>query len=517
MNKILKEKITEAFGSVLPITIIVLVTSVILTPIPSGTILLFIGGAALLVLGMGFFSLGAEMAMIPMGEGIGVQLSKSKKLVLIIIVAFMMGVIITIAEPDLIVLAQQVSASIEFWHLILTVAAGVGLLLVISVLRTLFKIRLSILFIVLYAISFTLAFFTNKDLIPLAFESGAVATGPIVVPFILAIGLGLASVRSDKNSMDDSFGLVTLVLTGPVIAMLILGIFYESSGIVIETMPIVEAATSRDVVKFFAIELPVQFMEVSLAMGCILFCFIIFQIVSRRFHKHQLGRIAIGFFYTLLGLVFFLTGVNVGFIPVGQLLGSELAVSSYNWILIPLGALIGYFIVAAEPAVYVLNKQVEQISSGAITAKMMNQGLAIGIASAVALTMIRILYGIPLLWILIPGYAFALILTFFVPKIFTAIAFDSGAVCTGPMSATFLLPLVMGVAEGVGRNLMNYAIGIVAIVAMTPAIVIQIMGLIYQYKINKAETLAGLTTEITGTAASMDINWSGITVYPGKK
>ena len=511
MNKVLKEKIVEAFSSVLPITVIVLVISVILTPIPSETVLLFIAGAGLLILGMGFFSLGADMAMIPMGEGIGVQFSKSSKLVLIIIVSFVMGVIITIAEPDLIVLAEQVSNSIRFWDLVLTVAAGVGIMLVIAVLKTLFKIRLSLLLIILQAICFSLVLFANDSFIPLSFESGAIATGPIVVPFILAIGIGLASIRSDKGSLGDSFGLVALVLIGPVVAMLLLGIFSESSEVAI-TLSVLEegeAATSRAVVALFANELPRQFIEVSRSLGCILLCFIVFQIVSRRYQKTQLIRIGIGFLYTLLGLVFFLTGVNVGFIPVGQLLGHELASSPYNWIIIPLGALIGYFIVAAEPAVHVLNKQVEQISSGAITARMMKLGLSIGIALAMALTMTRILLEISLLWILIPGYIFALTLTFFVPKIFTAIAFDSGAVCTGPMSATFLLPLALGVADGLFTDPMLYAIGVVAILAMTPSIVIQIMGLMYQIKINKAAALAKMYDPL-------DINWGAITVFKEK-
>ena len=521
MNKILYEKIKESFSSVLPITIIVLITSAVFAPLPSGTVLMFLSGAALLVLGMGFFSLGAEMAMIPMGEGIGVQLTKSSKLALIIIVSFVMGVIITIAEPDLIVLAEQVAKNIRFWDLILTVAAGVGILLVIAVLRTLFKIKLSLLFMIIYGISFVLAAFLigfkDNSFIPIAFEAGAVATGPILVPFILAIGVGLASVRSDKDSLDDSFGLVALVLSGPVLAMLVLGFFYETSGIEIGIAPIdpiAATADSRQIFRFFAQELPKQLVDVSVAMGCIMLCFLVFQIISRRYHRHQLVRIGIGFLYTLLGLMFFLTGVNVGFIPVGQLLGSALASSSFNWILIPLGALIGYYIVAAEPAVHVLNKQVEEISSGAITAKMMNRGLAIGIASALALTMTRILFGIPLLWILIPGYIFALVLTFFVPKIFTAIAFDSGAVCTGPMSATFLLPLVMGVADGLGKNLMHFAIGIVAIVAMTPAIVIQIMGLVYQVRINKVSVLAEQHEVILSAAtAGKAIDWGKITVY----
>ena len=494
MNKVLREKIKEAFTSVLPITVIVLVAGVVLVPMSTGTVLLFLAGASLLIVGMGFFTLGVDMAMIPMGEGIGVQFTKSSNLVLILSVSFVMGIIITIAEPDLIVLAQQVSASIPFWYLVLTVAAGVGVFLVIAVLRTLFKIQLSVLFLVFYATSFALSYFSPGFFIPVAFEAGAVVTGPIVVPFILAIGLGLASVRGDKDSLDDSFGLVTLVLIGPIIAMFILGIFYEPPGIEIETMVIQEAATFRDVVKFFAMELPNQLKDVSLAMGSILACFLVFQLVSRRFHKHQLGRMAVGFLYTLIGLVFFLTGVNVGFIPVGQLLGSQLASSPFKWILIPLGTLIGYFLVAAEPAVHVLNKQVEEVSSGAITAKMMNKGLAIGMASALAITMTRILLGIPIMWILVPGYLLSLTLTFFVPRIFTAIAFDSGAVCTGPMSATFLLPLAMGVAQGTGRDMMLYAIGIVSLVAMTPPVVIQIMGLLYSLEHKKA-----IRTEIEKT------------------
>ena len=505
MNSVLKEKIMEAFASVLPITLIVLVISVVLTPLPTGTILLFLAGAALLIIGMGFFTLGVDMSMIPMGEGIGVHLTKSTKLFLIIFISFVMGVMVTVAEPNLIVLAHQVSASIKFWDLVLTVAAGVGILLIIAVLRTLFRIRLSFLFIILYAICFTLTRFTSHALIPLSFESGSIATGPIVVPFILAVGLGLASVRSDKDSLDDSFGLVALVLIGPVLAMLILGMFYDPGGIEMGTMPIPQVDTSRDVVALFALELPNQFKDISMAMLSILLCFIVFQISSRRYNRSQLARIIVGFLYTLLGLVFFLTGVNIGFIPVGQLLGFELAISPFRWVLIPLGALIGYFIVSAEPAVHVLNKQVEQISSGAITEKMMYRGLSIGIAAALALTMTRILLGIELLYILVPGYALALLLTLFVPRIFTAIAFDSGAVCTGPMSAAFLLPLVLGVAEGSGRNLMDYAIGIVTIVAMTPAIVIQIMGLKYQLNLNRIAARAKSQDELV-------TDWGAVTL-----
>ncbi|MDR1869548.1 MAG: DUF1538 domain-containing protein [Treponema sp.] len=512
MNKILKEKIMEAFSSVLPITVIVLIASVVLTPIPSGTVLMFLAGAALLVVGMGFFTLGADMAMMPLGEGIGIQLTKSSKLGLILIVSFVMGVTITIAEPDLHVLAKKVSSSIPFWYMILTVAAGVGLFLVISVIRPLLKIRLSTLLIIFYIITFGVAYFAPNTFIPVAFDSGGVTTGPITVPFILAMGIGVVSIRSDKDSQDDSFGLVALCSVGPILAVLLMGIFYNPDSVEIETYVTYDAANSRDVVRNFAVELPVFFKEIFIALSAIVIFFIIFQFFSRRFHRHQIGRIIIGFLYTLIGLELFLTGVNVGFIPVGELLGSQLASTSYNWILIPLGVLIGYFIVAAEPAVHVLNKQVEEISSGAITVKMMNRGLSVGMAGALAITMARILLHIPIMYILIPGYIIALTLTFFVPKIFTGIAFDSGGVCSGPMCTTFLLPFAMGACEGVKGNLMVEAFGIVAMVAMTPLIVIQLMGLIYKLRTREAADMTKQQTEVI-TAANININWGKITVF----
>ncbi|MFP3091469.1 DUF1538 domain-containing protein [Treponema sp. TIM-1] len=495
MNKILKAKIMEAFSSVLPITAIVLIASVFLVPVPAGTILMFLVGASLLIIGMGFFTLGADMAMMPIGEGIGIQLTRSSNLFLVLLVSFIMGLIITIAEPDLQVLALQVP-SIPPLALILTVAVGVGLFLVIAVLRTFLKIRLSVLLIIFYLIVFAVAFLAPNNFIPVAFDSGGVTTGPITVPFILAMGVGVAAVRSDKDSQNDSFGLVSLCSVGPILSVLILGIFFKPTGADIEShvVPLIE--TSQDVVKTFALEMPHYLVDVLYAMAALVIFFVIFQFISRRFKKHQLARIAVGFFYTLLGLVVFLTGVNVGFIPVGQLLGSELAASPLKWILVPLSMVIGYFIVAAEPAVHVLTKQVEEISSGSISQKNMNRGLSIGMASALAITMIRILTGISIMWILIPGYAVALILTFFVPRIFTGIAFDSGGVCSGPMTSTFLLPLAMGTCEGIGGDLMTDAFGIVAMVAMAPLLVIQFMGLMYgrKLKVSAQKTEAVLET-----------------------
>lgn len=505
MNQKLKEKIQEAFASVLPITAIVLILSTLMVPISIGTIVMFIAGASLLIIGMGFFSLGADMAMIPIGEATGIQLTKTKKLLLSVILCFTMGFIITIAEPDLQVLARQVPA-IPNNVLILTIAAGVGVFLVIALLRVLFRVNLSLLLIIFYLIMFVLSIFVPNNFIAVAFDSGGVTTGPITVPFILAMGTGLASIRSDKDSQDDSFGFVALCSIGPILAVMLLGISYNPSDAEYGQVVIPAVETMQDVVKQFTVELPVYTKEVSLAMLPICAFFAIFQLVSRKFNKHQLGRIGIGVVYTLIGLVLFLTGVNVGFIPVGSLLGGQLADSAFKWFLIPIGMLIGYFIVAAEPAIHVLNKQVEEVSGGAIPSKAMNLCLSLGVATSVGIAMIRVLTSISIYWFLIPGYVIAIALTFYVPKIFTGIAFDSGGVASGPMTTTFLLPFAMGACETLDGNVLTDAFGIVAMVAMTPLIAIQVMGLIYKKK------MAEMATE-----SSSDDNFTEFINYDGEE
>jgi hypothetical protein len=501
VNKILKEKIMEAFASVLPISVIVLIASVFLVPMPTGTILTFLVGSALLIVGMGFFTMGADMAMMPMGEGIGIQITKTGSLAIALAVSFIMGLVITIAEPDLQVLSRQVP-SIDKWVLVITVGLGVGFFLAVAILRIFIKIRLSVMLFIFYIAVFVLVFFAPSKFIPVAFDSGGVTTGPITVPFILSLGVGVASLRTDKHSQDDSFGLVALCSVGPILAVLLLGILFNPQGVEVEAHMVPEVVTSRDVVEIFAFEFPNYAAEVFKAIAAILVFFFIFQLICRRYKRHRLGRIIIGFVYTFIGLVVFLTGVNVGFIPVGQFLGLKLAESSFRWILIPLGMLFGYFIVEAEPAVHVLNKQVEEISSGAISQHVMQRSLAVGMASALGLSMFRILFNIPILWILIPGYIIALTLTFFVPPIFTGIAFDSGGVCSGPMTSTFLLPLAMGTAQGSGMSLMENAFGIVAFVAMAPLVVIQIVGLVYRSKLNISDMAA--SEELEALASAQD-------------
>lgn len=482
----LKTKIREAISSVLPITLIVFFLGVTIIPVPVGTITLFLAGAVLLVVGMGFFSLGADVAMMPMGEGVGGYFAKpGKSVAAVAFISFVLGVIITVAEPDLQVLAHQVPA-IPDAVLILTIALGVGFFSVVAVLRTAFNLNLSYLLLLFYVVVFALSFYVSKDFIPMAFDSGGVTTGPITVPFIMAFGVGLAAMRGDRDSQDNSFGFVALCSIGPILSVLLLGIGYQPSSADYVTAAVPEVMTTKDVAAQFMAGFPVYLSEVSRALLPILLFLTVFQMITRRYNKRQTVKIFVGFIYTFLGLVLFLTGVNVGFMPVGYFIGEQMARSPYKWGLIPLGMVIGYFIVEAEPAIHVLNKQVETVTQGAISQKSMQICLSVGVAVSLALGMIRVLTGISIMWLLVPGYAIAIALAFSVPKIFTGIAFDSGGVASGPMAATFVLPFAIGASEALGGSIMTDAFGIVAMVAMTPLITIQILGLFYKLRMRAA-------------------------------
>ena len=478
MNEKLKEKIRESLSSVLPITMIVLVLSITLVPMEISTLVLFLTGAVLLIVGMGFFQLGAEMAMTPLGQGVGGKLVKFKSVWTMALVCFLMGAIITISEPDLQVLANQVAA-IPNMVLIWTVAAGVGIFTVIALLRILFKVRLSLLLAGLYIFMFILSFFSPSEFIAVAFDAGGVTTGPMTVPFIMALGVGLSAARSDKEGGNDSFGLIALCSVGPILMVMLLGIFYHPTEAAYTPVQIPELVTTQDVVKEFGKSVPDYAMEVLRSILPVVCVFLIFQFFARSYRKRQVQRMAVGFGYTVIGLIMFLTGVNIGFAPVGSLLGEGLAGSVFKWALVPVGIVIGYYIVKAEPAVRVLNEQVEEITGGMVSYKMMNASMSLGVACAVALSMTRVLTGISIYWIVIPGYVLALILSRFVPPVFVGIAFDSGGVASGPMTSTFLLPLAMGACTAVGGNVVTDAFGVVALVALAPLIAIQVMGFVY--------------------------------------
>lgn len=471
-------KIREALVSALPITLIVYLVA--LLPGFSFThieLIAFTIGAVLLVLGIGLFNLGADIAMTPMGVHVGSGLSKQKSIGLLLAVCFILGMLITVAEPDLQVLANQVSSVMNGKLLIYTVGFGVGAFLVIAILRIIFNRRLSNILMLFYMLLFALALMLsvneNIDLLPMAFDSGGVTTGPITVPFIMALGVGISHVLGDRHSQENSFGLVALCSIGPILAVLVLGIFAGNDlsytvnyGTVADNIFGAYLETAGHVAK-----------EVAIALGLIVFFFMLCQFLFLKLPKKQLIKIGVGVCFTYLGLVIFLTGVNVGYMPIGYKMGVQLS-SLPTSFLIGIGLVMGILVVLAEPAIHVLNAQVEEVTGGYVNKKSMMIGLCAGVGLAIALSVIRIIFDFSLVYYIIPGYFISLALSLFVPPVYTAIAFDSGGVASGPMTSGFILPFAIGVCAALqGESaVLRDGFGVVAMVAMVPLITIQLLG-----------------------------------------
>lgn len=487
------QKLKEALVSVLPVTIIVLVVGLAVDAMPGLNFASLAVGAVLLIIGMFLYTIGSDVAIEPIGGYIGSKTTETGKVWAILLVCFIVGVIVTVAEPDLNVLASQIS-SIPSMVLIVVVGVGVGLFMLIAVLRIIFKVPLNILLVVCYGIVFLLAalvsVFVGEEYIPLAFDSGGVTTGPITVPFILTLCVGVSAVAGNgaKDSEDNSFGMVGICSIGPVIAVLALGLIYRATPEA-EASQMIVYNNFGEVIMSYINALPTYFKEVGIALAPIAIFFVIFDAVLLHLPLKRMVRILMGLLYTYFGLTIFLTSANVGFMSAGAALGYKLA-SINPWLVVPIGAVVGAAIVLAEPAVHVLNRQVEDITGGVISSKTMLIVLSSSMAVAVGLAMVRVASGISIWWFLVPGYAIALGLSFFVPKLFTAIAFDSGGVASGPMTATFLLPFAMGGVSALGGNILTDAFGTVAFVAMTPLIALQIFGMVYKIKSEKKNAVA---------------------------
>lgn len=472
MKKLLFSKIKEALMSVLPVSLIVIILN--LTPLINLSlteILIFSVCSILLIFGISLFTLGADVAMTPMGEHVGSGLAKSRSIKVLLIICFLLGFFITIAEPDLTVLADQVGSK----ELIIFVGIGVGLFLLISVLKIVFKRKLASLLMYFYMILFALALLLpNANLIPVAFDSGGVTTGPITVPFIMALGVGIASTIGGKHSNENSFGLIALCSVGPILAVIMLSII---SGGNIKAPEPSDYLMADNVFVSSLQTLGRVIGEVSLALGLVVLFFFIINFIFLKLPKRKLLQIIIGVAFTYVGLIVFLTSVSVGFMPVGFKMGQQLQ-ELHPVIITIIGFVLGLVVVLAEPAVHVLKKQVEDITDGTVSKRSMLIALSVGVGLSIALSMIRINFGFSILYYLIPGYLISLGLSFFVPRMYTAIAFDSGGVASGPLTSTFILPFAIGActtrwgADGILAN----GFGIVAMVAMTPLITIQLLG-----------------------------------------
>lgn len=477
--KILALKIKEAALSVLPVMLIVLI--ICFTPLvdlSTAEITAFIVASVMLVIGIGLFNLGADLAMSPMGEHVGSGLSKSGKPALLLIVCFVMGVMITIAEPDLSVLAGQVSDMVKNYVLIGVVGVGVGLFLLLSIIRTVknkpLPQYLMFFYLLLFALVAVLILREGNDFAALAFDSGGVTTGPITVPFIMALGIGIASSVGHSKSAENNFGSIAFCSVGPVLAVVAIGL--TSKGKVNYTLPdySVESKTGSNLVH----TLLETVGEVAVALVLIAGIFFILQFTLLKLPAKKLFQIVNGIIYTFVGLVIFMTAVKIGFMPVGFKLGTQLSEKLHPAALVGFGFLTGMVTVLAEPAIHVLNKQVENVTGGTVSGRSMMIALSVGVGISIALSIIRIIFDFSILYYLIPGYIISLGLSLLVPGIYTAIAFDSGGVASGPLTSSFILPFAIGACsmlQGVGKIPVD-AFGVVAMVAMTPLITIQLLG-----------------------------------------
>ena len=484
------EKIKEACASVLPIALIILFLSFTVCPLENHVFIAFIIGTCLLTVGLGLFSLGAELSMERIGAHIGANLTRSRNIPIIALISLVVGVLITISEPDLHVLASY-TGDMKF-PFIFAVAAGLGVFLVIAVLRIIFNVKFKYILTVGYGVILVLSVISysiDPTFLAIAFDAGGVTTGAMSVPFVMSIGAGIAAISSQKDGDDSTFGLMAVCSIGPIISILIMGLAggFKNISYTGKTSPVFE--NSQEMLFPFAQAIPHIIKDVLMGLLPIIAFFLIYQFFTARVQKKEMAQIFIGAGYTFVGMVLFLVGVNVGFMPVGSVLGTALGSLEHSWIVIPVAIVIGFCMTYAEPAVGVLSKQVEDATSGVIQPKIITMAMALGVAVSAGIAMVRALTGTTILPFLVIGYILAVVLSFLSPTLFTTIAFDAGGVASGVMAATFLLPLSIGVctARGAESMVMIDAFGTIALVAMTPTVSIQIVGVMYKLKLRRSE------------------------------
>ena len=475
------EKCKESVISVAPIVILVLLLH--LTVAPLGDALpRFLAGAVLFIIGLGLFLVGADIGVLPVGQKVGSTLTGKRNLALMLIVGFVVGFIITVAEPDVQVLAAQVTGVapvIAPMALVCIIAAGVGFFVAVAMGRIIFQLPLKLLLFLCYASVFLCASFVPDLFLGIGFDAGGATTGPMTVPFIMALGVGVAAVRGGSHAGDDSFGFVGLASVGPILAVLMLGLFASPAS------PELSSAAAQDsagLLAHFLHLLPEVTHEVAMALGPLAVLFLLFRLFLIRLSRRQTLRMVMGLVYTFFGVILFFLGVKGGFMPAGDMLGALLSRPEHRFLLIPVALILGAVVVCAEPAVWILTEQVEQVSGGAIRRSLMLAALSAGVSLAVGIAMYRVISGTSLWYFLIPGYAAAMLLMRLCPRMFTAIAFDSGGVASGPMASTFILAFMLGVSKGVGGNPAVDAFGCIAMIAMTPLIAIQLLGIVFSRK-----------------------------------
>jgi hypothetical protein len=484
---ILLNKLKEVLTAVSPVVAIVLILSFTLVPLSGTVILQFVVGAVAIVLGLSILLFGIEIGVLPFGNHMGKSFLKSNNIWYVIIIGFLLGFFINIAEPDLQVLANQVSSvmggHISMAVILVAVSIGTGTMLSLGIARIVKNFPLHIVFAIIYGVILILALFSSSDMLAIGFDASGATTGALTVPLILALSVGVAAMKKDsKSSEEDSFGLVGIMSTGAILGVLILNMFVNTDNVTGELVS--HHVDSDSIYGPFIAEIPNVVLESFIALLPIVLLLIIFQKVKFRVSAKVFAKMLLGFLYTFIGLVIFLVGVNAGFMNVGNMIGQGLASYDSKAILVGFGFVLGMFVILTEPAVYILTEQIEDVTTGYIKRKTVLITLSIGVAFAVGLSMLRIVMPAIQLWhYLLPGYAIAIAMTFFVPKIFVGIAFDSGGVASGPMTATFVLAFAQGASDAIpNSNILLDSFGVIAMVAMTPLIALQVLGLIYKFK-----------------------------------
>jgi hypothetical protein len=483
------EKIKESSASVVPIMALVALLHFTIAPIETLKLINFLLGGGLLILGLSIFLVGAELGMVAFGQKVGGALARHRSLFKILISAFAIGLAITIAEPDVQVLAIQVTSvapGINKNLLVFFIGLGVGLFLVLGTLRIIMRLSLKTLLLIFYLIVFAVCAFIESGFVGVAFDSGGATTGPITVPFIMAMGIGVASAAQKNDRGASSFGMVGLASIGPIMAVATLGLFM---GRLDTSEHAVASHVSEVSARVFLNLLPHTAREIFMALFPLVLIFLFFQFALLKLSFSQFRRMILGMLYAMVGMILFMLGVNGGFSPAGESLGRALGAIGSGITIIPIGLIFGAVVVCAEPAVWVLTHQIEEVSGGYIRRSIMLASLSLSIAIAVGLGMSRVYSGISIWYVIIPGYFIALLLMKFSPPLFTAIAFDSGGVASGPMSTTFVLSLTLGASRALGGNPLTDAFGMVAMIAMAPLITIQVLGLIFMVKEEKAKRL----------------------------
>lgn len=487
---IFSEKLKEVFFSVLPVTLIVLLLNFTIVPLGYNLIFRFIIGALFIVMGLTLFLLGVDLGITPLGAILGNEITKRNKLWIVIIVGFILGFFISFAEPGLLILANQIGeitqGAISSKSIMIAVSVGLASMMVLGFIRILFDLPLHIILNISYLIILGLGFFTSEEFLAIAFDASGSTTGVLAVPFILAMALGISSRKKDsKASEKDSFGLVAIASVGAIASVMILNIFSKTKSLSGNLS--INKFQEASILQVFIRELVPAFYNSAIAFVPLIVIYIVTYFVSKAISKRNNRRMIFGFIYAFLGLFLFFIGVNAGFMEVGSLIGSHLIEQEMYIFIVGIAFVLGVVTILAEPAVYVLTHQIEEVTAGYVKRKSVLAALTTGVGLAIALSIIRILTTDIKLWhYLLPGYIIALLLTFFTPKLFVGIAFDAGGVATGPMTATFILAFTNGAANSYPKaDLLTDGFGMIAMVALMPIITLQLLGLIFKFKNKK--------------------------------